>query len=466
MSGRTLIRDAEVDGSLVDVLLDGGRVAMVGTGRRPSAADQVIDAAGGALLPGLHDHHVHLLAMAARLGGVDLDPCDTPAAADAAITAAAAVASTADESEGGWVRVAGYDEHRHGPLDLERLDRLCGPCAVRVQHRTGLSWLLSTFAQREVGLDDAPPSIVERDRTGGPTGWVHRGDDWLGERIGHRDQSLAAVSRALAAVGITGVTDATAELGAGRLAQLERARGSGELVQHVTLLGVDEPAAGFGSGPRKLLVDEQLGLDPDALAGRIAAVHRTHRSVALHAVTRAENITAVTAILAAGPRPGDRIEHGAIMPFELDAQLAAAGITVIIQPALVGERGDHHLAVVDPDDLALLHRQASFLAAGVRLAAGSDAPVTSVDPWRAIATAVSRRTRSGASVGPAERVDARTALGWYLTDPTDPGGALRRVEPGAPADLCLLDVPLGEMLAAPDAAHVHATWIDGVMVRP
>ena len=137
---------------------------------------------------------------------------------------------------------------------------------------------------------------------------------------------------------------------------------------------------------------------------------------------------------------------------------------MIIQPALVGERGDHHLRTVEPTDLPLLHRQASLIDAGVAIAAGSDAPVTSVDPWRAIATASNRRSRSGVVVGAIERVDARTALDWFLTPLENPAGPPRRVAVGEPADLCLLDVPLVVMLESPDAAHVRATWIDGVMV--
>lgn len=457
---KLLLRGAEVEGDVLDVRLDGGVIAEIGPDLPRRDGETTIDAGGGALLPGLHDHHVHLLAMAARGSSVELDRCESVGAVEKVIAEAAGAASD------GWVRVVGYDEHRHGALDLDLLDACSAAAAVRVQHRTGLSWLLNSEALRRVGAQDAPDGVVETDGVGRPTGWVHRGDDWLGDRIEHLPISFADLGRQLSAFGITGVTDATAELGEGRLAQIRRAAALGELPQRIMLLGVDDAPEGFLLGPRKVLVDEQLGLDPDALCARIAEVHREGRCVAIHAVSRAENVTAVTALLAAGVRPGDRIEHGSVMPNELDELLAATGITVIIQPALVGERGDHYLRVVEPGDLPCLHRQASFIAAGVRIAAGSDAPVTSIDPWRAIATAMSRRTRSGALVGADERVEAHRALQWFLTPATDPGGPVRRVELGAPADLCLLDVPLAEMLAAPDATHVRCTWIDGVMVHP
>ena len=92
--------------------------------------------------------------------------------------------------------------------------------------------------------------------------------------------------------------------------------------------------------------------------------------------------------------------------------------------------------------------------------------MTSADPWATIATATTRQTRSGNVIGESERVDARTALGWYLTDPLDPGGSPRRVVCASAADLCLLDAPLDEVLAAPDAAHVRMTWVGGRLVHP
>jgi predicted amidohydrolase YtcJ len=462
VTGRFLIRDAEVEGARLDVLVEDGVIVALGADLADPATTELLDAAGGALLPGLHDHHVHLLAMAARMGAIDLDGCETPSAFDLAI--GEACAATAD-----WVRAGGYDEHRHGPLDRARLDALAGEAALRVQHRTGLAWVLSSTALLRVDADTSSESCVERDADGHPTGWVHRGDAWLGERIGVTAPDFAPVGRELAALGLTGITDATAELGAGRLELLHQARISGAIPQHLLLLGApaEIDVTGWAAhGPAKLLADEMLGLDPIALAERIRAQHRTGRAVAIHAVSRVETVAAVTALREAGMMRGDRLEHGSVLPMELDDALAEGGVTVIIQPALVGERGDHHLATVDHDDLPLLHRQSSLLAAGVILAAGSDAPVTSVDPWRAIATATDRRSRSGVEVGAAERVDARTALDWFLTPLDDPGGAPRRLTVGAPADLCLLAVPLAEMLAAPSAAHVRSAWIDGVMVHP
>ena len=462
MSARTIISDAEVDGRRVSVVIEGTAIVEVVEGRVPAGED-LIDAAGGALIPGLHDHHVHLLAMAARDAGPDLDAAATPEEFDQ-VLADAAIASGER-----WLRASGHDEHRHGPLDRDRLDAIVGACKVRVQHRSGLAWVLSSTALVEVLVGEIPPG-VELDRTGRPTGRLLRLDRWLADRIGVDPPALTGVGEHLAAVGITGVTDATLRLGVGRISALRAAVEDGSLPQRLTVLGSDagerELVEGWATvGPAKLLVDEVLGLDPEALASAITVHHDGGRAVAIHAVSRAETVTAVTALALAGTRPGDRSEHGSVLPRELDAVLAGGGVTVIVQPALVAERGDHYLDVVDEDDLAHLHRVASLLDAGVRVAVGSDAPVTAVDPWAAIAAATDRRTRSGHLLGAVERVDPATALGWYLTDPLDPGGPVRRVRAGTVADLCLLDGPLADVLHRPVRDRVRMTWVGGRLVH-
>ncbi len=69
-----VVRNAEVDGNLTDVRITGRRIEAVGPGLVADDADDVIDADGGALIPGLHDHHVHLLATAAADGSITVGP--------------------------------------------------------------------------------------------------------------------------------------------------------------------------------------------------------------------------------------------------------------------------------------------------------------------------------------------------------------------------------------------------------
>jgi predicted amidohydrolase YtcJ len=97
----------------------------------------------------------------------------------------------------------------------------------------------------------------------------------------------------------------------------------------------------------------------------------------------------------------------------------------------------------------------------VPVAFGTDAPFGDADPWKAIAAAVHRRTQSGATVLPDEGVDAHTALALFLSSARAPGGPTRTVEPGAPADLMLLDAPLAEALAEPSSERVRMTLRSG-----
>ncbi|MGH9137204.1 MAG: amidohydrolase family protein, partial [Acidimicrobiales bacterium] len=87
-----------------------------------------------------------------------------------------------------------------------------------------------------------------------------------------------------------------------------------------------------------------------------------------------------------------------------------------------------------------------------------------LDPWRAVAAAVDRRTTSGETLGPDERVTAEQALQLFLGPALAPGGPPRRIEAGARADLCLLDRPLSEALRTPNAEHVRATIVAGRIV--
>jgi predicted amidohydrolase YtcJ len=460
----TTILDAEVDGRRVDVRMADGGIAAVGTGVR-QAGDVVVPADGGALLPGLHDHHLHLLAMAAADRSIDLA---TPAAAgpagfDAAVSAAARAARA-----GTWLRAVGYDDP-HGPLDRHRLDRLVGARPIRVQHRSGAAWVLSTQALVELGLVDDPHPGVERDGAGSPTGVLFRLDEVLAERLPHDEPpDLAPVGERLARLGVTGVTDATPYVDGGAFALLAEARRGGALPQRVVVTGGPRLAAsavpaGLGRGPVKVVVTDDALPSIDDLAAAYAAARRAGRSVAVHCVTRVGLVLALAAWDIVATEPGDRIEHGSVIPVELIGELAARGLTVVTQPGFLANRGDRYRTEVEADDQPHLYRCGSLLDAGVAVAGSTDAPFGPEDPWLAIRTAVDRRAASGAVVGGDEVLPARRALGLFLGAPDAPGGLERAVAVGAPADVVLLAEPLAEALAHPSAALVRHTWIAGRM---
>ncbi len=122
------------------------------SGYRRDGRTLVVTGRGGALLPGLHDHHLHLMSLAARARSV---PCGPPDTVDRAALARALRAAALRQGPGQWVRGYGYDDTVLGPLDAGRLDELLGEACrtpVRIQHRSGHQWVLNTAAVAALGL--------------------------------------------------------------------------------------------------------------------------------------------------------------------------------------------------------------------------------------------------------------------------------------------------------------------------
>jgi predicted amidohydrolase YtcJ len=277
-----------------------------------------------------------------------------------------------------------------------------------------------------------------------PDGKLWRRDRWLAERIPPAPLDLRAVGRAAAGWGVTGMTDADPVRTQADVDQLEQAG----LPQRLVLMSAHGLELGSATaGPRKLLLDDATLPPIDEIATWIAEAHGRGEPVAVHCVTRLQLVATLAALDTAGSRPSDRIEHGGVVPPELRPALQRHGVTVVTQPNFVAERGDQYRDEVDPDDLPLLYPCASLRQAGVRTAAGTDAPFGHADPWAAMRAAVHRRTASGAILGADERVDPATALALFLGRPDDPATP-RTIEPGAQADLCILDRPLDAVLTA------------------
>lgn len=399
-----ILREVEVSGHVVDVRVTDGIVAEVGPRLRPRPDDEVVEGDGCALLPGLHDHHLHLRALAAARASV----------------------SCRHGLDG--LRQAPGDRVRGvlfaGSVDRHELDRVEPNRPVRVQHRSGALWMLNSAALTELEPLPHLPG-VERDADGRPTGRLWRLDDLL-RSTWPSTGDLDAVGRELASYGITGVTDATPDL-----------TEEPPVPQRVTLLG-----------RRKLLLHDHDLPDVDALATAVRERHDEGLPVAVHCVTRDSLLLTLAVLDEVGRRPGDRIEHGAVVP----EPSALSGLHVVTQPGFLADRGDDYARDVDAEDLPHLYPYAGLLAAGVDVLPSSDAPYGPLDPWAVM------RAAAGRTLVPQERVPVATVLEGYLRD-----GDLRprRIVAGSVADLVLLRVPLAEALRAPHHSAVRATWIGG-----
>ena len=457
-----LIRGVELGGrARVDVRITDGCITELGEALSRAAGEQQLEARGAALLRGLHDHHLHLLALAASETSVRCGPPELRSVEQ--LRRALAEARPVD----GWVRGVGYHESVAGPLDREGLDCCVSGRPVRVQHRSGAMWVLNSSAIDRLRLDDGVHAPgVERDAKGRATGRLLQLDTWLRDRIGPRAApDLAGVGRKLASFGVTGVTDATVSNGPSELAELEAAVGSGALRQRVVVMGGDDlpqPSHPLMSrGARKVMLAESRLPPFGDLVALVEHAHGEGRPVAVHCVTRAELVFAVEAFREAGGRDGDRIEHAAVLPPELLELVAALPLRVVTQPNFVYERGDAYLTDVEPADRPWLYRARGLCAAGVPLAAGTDAPFGAPDPWAAMRAAVERRTADGQNLGLEESVTPEQALALFSSPAHAPGSAPLPLAPGQAADLCLLDRPWSEARSMLSSLCVRATWRAG-----
>lgn len=458
MLSSLLIRRAGLRcGKACDVRIAGDRIVGIGKALRQEASDRVIDANGGLLLPGLHDHHIHIAATAASLTSVRCGPPEVDDA-DSLITALALPGE-------GWLRGIGWHESVAGEIDRAWLDAVVPDRPVRVQHRSGRLWVFNSLGLGRLfasGLE--PPAGLDQD-----SGRLFDDDTWVRRALGAAPPSFSEVGSELAGFGVTGVTEISPANDDAVAANFAAQRASGALPQHVLLAG----SASLGRidldpslrlGPVKLHLHEVNLPEFDVMLLAVRRAHDAGRPVAVHCVTLTELVFTLAAFRETGVMPGDRIEHASIAPDEQVEEIAALGLAVVAQPHFVAERGDVYRADVPEQDWFHLYRLQAFRNADVTLAGGSDAPFGRSDPWAAMAAAVSRRTASGHQIGAGEALTPEQALDLFLADPIDLARR-RAVEVGAPADLCLLSKPWSIVRENLSANFVRATIISGRVVH-
>ncbi|MCZ0997094.1 amidohydrolase [Streptomyces mirabilis] len=288
------------------------------------------------MLVGLHDHHVHLAALAAEAASVRVGPAE-------AGDRGGLVGALRSGPPGSGCGPSATTRCR-GELDRWVLDDFAPDRPVRVQHRSG-----------RCGCGTAPRC--------GPPGWRAgpRGDGGDG-RFWREDErlrgftppvrlDLRGVGARAAAYRITGFTNADPHPGQDLPGLLS------VLPQRLVVMGI-------GDAPVKFLLDDATLPTPGELAASVAAVRP--RPVAVHCVTRVQLLVTLLALDEAGPVAGDRIEHGSVIPAETLPWLARLGVTVVTQPHFPVERGREYATDVDPDDQAHLYRCRSLAEAGSR----------------------------------------------------------------------------------------------------
>ncbi|MDO5498278.1 MAG: amidohydrolase family protein [Propionibacteriaceae bacterium] len=475
-------------GGAVDLRIVDGRVAALGPQLTPARGERVVDAAGRWLMPGLWDQHVHTLQWAQLL--VRLDTGATSGPAEVLHRVRLRLAAEPPGTDPG-VPLVGWGHRiatwRETPT-VAALDAVCGTRPVVLISGDAHHGWLSSAALRLLGLAPRAGIVCE-------TEWFEayaRLGEWPDVRA-QGEAAMADVVARAAALGVVGVTDF--EFGGAYADWPERvARGvTGLRVRTATYAGgLDEVvAAGWRTGdaleasgqirmgPLKIISDGSLSTytayccepylgtgaeahpfgvlntPPEELNGLLARAAAAGLEVAVHAIGDAAVASALDGFAATGARGS--IEHAQLVATADIPRMAELGLVASVQPAhLIADRDVADVCWADRT-----HRCFPFRAmtdAGIRLVLGSDAPVSPLDPWLEIATAVHR---SGDERAP-----------WHAEQSLTPAEALAAstngqgtVEAGQLADLVLLDAdPLGPGPRPPVAATLlggrftHTAW--------
>ena len=216
-------------------------------------------------------------------------------------------------------------------------------------------------------------------------------------------------------------------------------------------------------------------LTEDSLLTTLTYYHRNKFQIAIHAqgeVAIQGILDAFTKILYKYPRTNHRhrIEHNALITKEQIAQAEKLGITLSFFIDHIYYYGDKLEYIVGLERAERFMPIQSAISAGHNATIHTDNPATPIDPFRAISTAVMRKTKDdNVILGKNERISVYDALksitinaAWQLFEDQSRGS----ITIGKSADLVILSHnPLEINQEEIKNLSVISTWIDGKQVN-
>ena len=467
-----------------DVVLSGGRVidiAPAGALRHPSST-AVLDADGGWLMPGLWDHHVHLTQWALRAAREPLAHARSAAAA-ARIMSEAPVLADGRRVGTGYRDALWADEP-----DRLLLDAATGDVPTYLINADVHSVWLNSAALRREGHDPFGSGVLREL----PAFEISRRLNAIAPD--RADVLVAAAARGAAARGIVGVVDLdmawnedawARRLSAGfdtlRIrfgiypADLPRALAEGLRTGDAVRSAASDLVR---VGPFKVITDGSLGtrtaacshpypgtggdygvmtVPPDELLTLMTRATAGGLESAVHAIGDVANSYALDAFARTGAV--GTIEHAQLIAHADLPRFARLGVAASVQPAHAAD--DREIAEREwAAQTALAYPLRALSDAGAELRFGSDAPVSALDPWTAIAAAVYRTTDGRPAWHPEQTVPFELALA--ASTERGSGADAVGIEPGALADLALCEAdPRIADAAGLRGMHIAATVLGG-----
>ena len=406
------------------LLVDGRHVQRVGVGD-PPGADRTVDLPGATIVPGFIDTHVHLTETGLSLANADVE------ASGSASGLLEVVRRRVSERERtpGALLLLGFDESRWQDPRLPSmadLDEAC-PWLLVIRRADGHVALANRVAFEAAGVADLPG--VGRDTHGDPTGVFTRQANaalglWIMAGIddhGCQDLQLQAASLA-ASRGITTVHEMSMPHWSGdRDLRVLLAHRSRLPVDTVPVVATTDLATAIGNGLSSiggdLPVDGSIGartawlsepytdggtgvgyIADDELAELFHGGHMAGLQVGVHAI----GDRAIDQVLATWERVyhaldsrerrhfrarRHRVEHFEVASTSQVERAAMLGLAASVQPAFDatwGGPGGLYEQALGAPRAAGMNPFRTMVERGVEVGVGSDAPITALDPMRAI----------------------------------------------------------------------------------
>jgi hypothetical protein len=473
-----------------------------------------IDLKGKTVVPGFIDAHQHMISTGFNLRNVDCRVTSIKEMVEAVRKRAETCAS------GEWILGWGYDEslfvEKRHPMkaDFQGIDN-----PVLITHYSLHSAIANDAALKATGISGATQvehGKIEVDHKGEPTGrLIEEALDIVKNNMPpysaeQMKEALRLADHEYVKYGLTSVHEA----GMGHLTKsLDEFKAFQEMVRDKQLkvrvygMVLDEffPEAqkmklAFGFGNDRFKIGAVKMFIDGTLSGKTAAVsqpyqndggygemnhtdeelkkavleaHREGYQVACHAIgdeAVRQVLDAYENALNRVPRKDarHRVEHASVTDRTLRKRMSELGVIPVPQPVFVYFAGDVYQENLHPGQLEGVFAHRSFLNDGLSPAGSSDSPIRPASPLLGMYAAVSRKTVSGMTLAPEEKISLYEALQMYTRNAAyasfdeDRKGTL---EVGKLADMTVL--PQGFLDFSPEEvkkAEVEMTIIGGEVV--
>ncbi|PAE25631.1 amidohydrolase [Bacillus sp. 7894-2] len=505
-------------------LIEENKIAAVGKTEEikklVKSSAKVIDLHGRSVLPGLIDAHMHLFLYGNTLMHLN---CKDPV-----ITSVEELLSKLSEivqktKNGQIIRVFGFNElmvQEQRYPSIQELDHLSQEHPIVITRTCGHIGMVNSAALKLADIDsstsDPQGGTIEKDGRGRLTGrLIENAFLHFNQYVTYSDEELFnALSKAheqLLSYGITSVHDAGGfDENSFRIMQIASHKkliktriyamiGSlndcENFTKNMLNAGVITHTGNdfFKIGPAKLFTDGSstgptiatrepytsdennygyLQYTEDELYAIFSTAHQNGYQITVHAQgdkAIEQYLNVVERLLNEYPREDHRhrVEHLGVCPPDLQEKAKALKVIPILNPSFPYEFGESYIRNYG-ERIHYMYAARDLLDQGIISAAGSDAPITTVNPFMGIYTAVRRLTRENTAFGQQQKISLMDAIRLYTYnaayasfDEDDKGS----IEAGKLADLVILNTSL---LNCPieDIPKVKAdlTMLDGEIV--